>query len=641
MQRFLNYFLTITIFLLHSQSIAANLQGFFLDDWEPKQITNPDFVNHQKPSENPTVTITVDFSDTLTKISEYIYGNNANTYSTIMHDNPQLVENIIDLNPHVIRYPGGNLSNEFFWDCNKNDRPDDMPADVGFWAGKNSEQWTMCVDNYYKFLDAVGSTGIITLNYAYARYGLSAKPVEKAAQYAADWVRYDDGRTKFWEIGNENFGSWQAGYEIDTSANQDGQPKKINGELYGQHSLIFIDSMRAAAAEIGHEIYIGLQAYEEETSYDLVQTGWNECMMPIVGDVADFYIVHNYYTPYNENSTAQTILNSYTKSHDFKSQVLRDLEDAGFGPAPITLTEWNIFAVGSKQQVSHINGMHAVLVLGKLIEDGYGLAARWDLANGWANGDDHGMFSQGNEPGVTRFTPRPVFYYMTYFQKYFGDVMVGLKVSGSQDIIAFASSFQSGQSGIVIINKNTDEKVIEVKVDDYKYNERYFWYTLVGGEMDGEFSRQVLVNGEGPDIVAGGPADYKSIKAYSAIIEGGIKIAAPPYSVNYLLVDGQNSVTPVTTDDFAQTIDDFQITQNYPNPFNPSTKIIYSIPQSDFVVLKIYNLRGQEIQTLVTKFQEAGNYTVNFEANHLPSDIYFYQLKTGKFSEIKKMILLR
>jgi hypothetical protein len=84
------------------------------------------------------------------------------------------------------------------------------------------------------------------------------------------------------------------------------------------------------------------------------------------------------------------------------------------------------------------------------------------------------------------------------------------------------------------------------------------------------------------------------------------------------------------------------LTQNYPNPFNPLTKISYSISQSDFVSLKIYNLLGQEIQTLVNKFQTTGNYTVNFNAENLSSGIYFYKLQVGeKISETKKMILMR
>lgn len=86
----------------------------------------------------------------------------------------------------------------------------------------------------------------------------------------------------------------------------------------------------------------------------------------------------------------------------------------------------------------------------------------------------------------------------------------------------------------------------------------------------------------------------------------------------------------------------FQLNQNYPNPFNPLTRILYSLPKSGFVSLKIYNILGQEIQTLVNKFQTAGDYFVTFEANNLSSGVFLYKLKVGNdFIETKKMILMR
>jgi hypothetical protein len=86
----------------------------------------------------------------------------------------------------------------------------------------------------------------------------------------------------------------------------------------------------------------------------------------------------------------------------------------------------------------------------------------------------------------------------------------------------------------------------------------------------------------------------------------------------------------------------FILKQNYPNPFNSSTKILYSLPGSDFVILKVYNVLGQEIQTLVYKFQKSGDYTISFDGQNLSSGIYFYKLQIGNdFIETKKMILMR
>ncbi len=83
------------------------------------------------------------------------------------------------------------------------------------------------------------------------------------------------------------------------------------------------------------------------------------------------------------------------------------------------------------------------------------------------------------------------------------------------------------------------------------------------------------------------------------------------------------------------------LAQNYPNPFNPSTTISYQIPQLEFVLLKVYDILGREVSTLVNEEKPAGNFEVQFEGNGLTSGIYFYQLKVGDYLETKKMILLR
>lgn len=85
----------------------------------------------------------------------------------------------------------------------------------------------------------------------------------------------------------------------------------------------------------------------------------------------------------------------------------------------------------------------------------------------------------------------------------------------------------------------------------------------------------------------------------------------------------------------------FILSQNHPNPFNPSTIISYSIPKSDFVMLKIYDILGREIQTLVSEFKEPGIYSINFSASSLPSGVYLYRLQAGNLVETRKMLLIR
>lgn len=86
---------------------------------------------------------------------------------------------------------------------------------------------------------------------------------------------------------------------------------------------------------------------------------------------------------------------------------------------------------------------------------------------------------------------------------------------------------------------------------------------------------------------------------------------------------------------------EFSLDQNYPNPFNPATTIQYKLPINGNVTLKVLNIVGQEIETLVNEFQTTGTYSVSFDASKLPSGIYFYSLISGNYTQTKKMMLLK
>jgi hypothetical protein len=85
----------------------------------------------------------------------------------------------------------------------------------------------------------------------------------------------------------------------------------------------------------------------------------------------------------------------------------------------------------------------------------------------------------------------------------------------------------------------------------------------------------------------------------------------------------------------------YKLEQNFPNPFNPTTNIRYSIVKTTQVTLKVYDILGRQIQTLINTVQTPGQYTITFNAQDLASGIYFYQLNAGSFSSTKKLILLK
>jgi len=102
-----------------------------------------------------------------------------------------------------------------------------------------------------------------------------------------------------------------------------------------------------------------------------------------------------------------------------------------------------------------------------------------------------------------------------------------------------------------------------------------------------------------------------------------------------------NNISDVenNTNEFSPT--EFKLLQNYPNPFNPNTTIRFTISDVRFTILKIYDVLGNEVATLVNEELPAGEYEIGFDGSELTNGIYFYQLKAGSFIQTKKMILIK
>lgn len=534
----------------------TNILGCFIDGVEEKTALIPGAYDAMDGiADSSTVRVVLDPTRVISEVSKFVYGNNVNQYCGDFKFITHLSEYITLLNPHILRYPGGLHSNEFFWNAHgRANLPDDLPIRllnseknefIPYWVpGFAGDSWNFNLDDFYGFLKATNTEALFTVNYSYARYGTGPDPVGTAAHLAADWVRYDFQKTQelglaptqYWEIGNENCASWASGYWIDTSLNQDGQPERISPKLYGQHVAVFADSMRKAAAEYGHSIYIGSQ---------------NDVgVFEGAGNAPDWMVDHTYFTPYAQNSNAKGILSSVKNEIPrYPLKTNNETTKYGISLKPTTLTEWNIFAEGSGQNTSYINGMHAVQVLGEMIKNQYGLANRWDIVNGWSSsGDDMGMFSLGSDPDgmAGRGNPRAMFYYMYYFQNFMGDKMVNHAMDGATtDIIVYPSTFSSGEMGIILVNKGTTSQVVQFYFRNFEPGDRFYYYTLTGGNeraAEGspakEMSRQVFVNGIGPKLKLGGPIDeLLTIKPFSAEVTNTFKMESPALSVQFILIE--------------------------------------------------------------------------------------------------------
>jgi hypothetical protein len=131
--------------------------------------------------------------------------------------------------------------------------------------------------------------------------------------------------------------------------------------------------------------------------------------------------------------------------------------------------------------------------------------------------------------------------------------------------------------------------------------------------------------------------DIAEIIVYDTVLSNSERLTVEKY------LSGKYNITVTGVNDYATKSipSKFVLYQNYPNPFNPSTIINYSIPKASFVTLKIYDVLGKEIATLVNEIKSAGNYSVSFNGSNLPSGVYFYRMQLGSFVSTKKLLLLK
>ena len=133
------------------------------------------------------------------------------------------------------------------------------------------------------------------------------------------------------------------------------------------------------------------------------------------------------------------------------------------------------------------------------------------------------------------------------------------------------------------------------------------------------------------DAAGGINQDLKSNSQYRIFLNAG------EYENRFSLAFSRTIITSVQKDIPTK----FSLSQNYPNPFNPCTTIKYSIPQTSFVSITVYNILGKEVSKLINEEKLSGSYEVQFDGNKLSSGVYFYRLQAGNFSETKKLMLLK
>jgi hypothetical protein len=122
---------------------------------------------------------------------------------------------------------------------------------------------------------------------------------------------------------------------------------------------------------------------------------------------------------------------------------------------------------------------------------------------------------------------------------------------------------------------------------------------------------------------------------------GAIPVAKKWSHDNQIYYDNNFDISVSNLLDEMSVLSEFRLYQNYPNPFNPFTTIDYTVPQTSHVIINVYDVLGNKIQTLVNEFKNPGSYSINFEGSELSSGLYFYRIIANDFVQTKKMLLLK
>ena len=214
-------------------------------------------------------------------------------------------------------------------------------------------------------------------------------------------------------------------------------------------------------------------------------------------------------------------------------------------------------------------------------------------------------------------------------------------------------SATSGNVDFFVVHGSTDAPTVDViargvatLVDDAAYGDITDYISVPPANYTLD-----LTLADGVTLVQSYVADLRTLGGGSAVVfasgflDPSSNQNGEAFGIFYALADGTVGQFPegVASVENISGVnpDNYTLAQNYPNPFNPSTTINFTIPNSEFVTLKVYNILGSEVTTLVNENLSAGAYRFNFDAKGLASGVYLYELNAGNFREIKKMNLLK
>ena len=625
-------FFTLVLMSLLS-GIYSQVPAFEVE-WKQKVFSEPgSTMSYTDNVTGEAVYISVDVTDTVNKILPTIFGNNLPAWRKALYGNQTMTDHVKRMGLRTMRIPGGNWSNTWLWDgINHWDGSgqdgysgtlkdyDDTQNYIDVVTSKPTKTWPLTTDQLLQICNDWDVEPQICVNYALARYIDANNAVQQAAHYAAEWVRYvkEQGYdVKYWEIGNEHYGSWEAGYVVEDDT--------LSGTEYGRDACVFIDSMKAA----NPDIKIGIVVYPNADYRSMPD--YTPEVLHEAGDKADFLITHDYFTsaPDPNNVTYSEILNAIPQikwDYDTVQSMVKLYTSKEY--MPIAMTEYNYN--GGLKETEGVASLFFAHALGEYIKNNYGLVNIWNIQNS-TGAEDHGMFTL-SENGVGDNIPHPSFFPYYLYDKMFGDVLTASSCN-SQDIFVYSSTFSNGYAGITVVNETSSPKSITLNVPGYTIDNTFYRYEL---SIDDLSSRKIYINGQtSPNGDLYGPRDYYSIQPYLQNTENNsIKTGIKKYSVNYFVV----RFNEYTIAFGHKESPEISLALS-PNPASDNVNISYSMPVPAKTRVCLYNNTGQLLKILQDETVTAGKNLNRYNLGSLPRGVYIIKLESAAGTDSEKLII--
>ncbi len=594
-------------------SISNAQLNTFSDTWEQRSYTSPYFFDSViAPNDVGDVVVTVDASSKTAKVLPTHFANNIGHWvgNNILTDGVRLPL-LRTSNTNYLRFPGGNTSNRYFWDGNVPDStlPDPIIDDGGVVNGEDS--WRLKPDDYLHLCDSMNSVPVVCVNLSYARYGVPSTRIEDAAHYAANFVRYMNdtlnGNVQYWEIGNENYGKWQAGYEVNGV--------KITGSIYGDLFNVFADSMRAADSTIKLGAVI--------RNRDGQSNDWTKLVLEKVENSADFLISHEYFiSKPNENDVTYAEMMSMVKeiSEDRVNiqNMVSSYTSKNFDHFPIAMTEFN--SNSGNRETAMANSIFVSQVIMEQIKNRFGMSMLWDIQDGTdADGGDHGFLSN-NDPDVPNFTARPNFYLYHYLPKFVGGDLISTSTNDTT-VQVYGSIFQGGELGFIVVNTTGFSKTIQLDISNSSSKTHLFWYEM---RADDEADYKIYINEKTTTLSEGGPTNYTNISPYGRRVDGNFKIEAKPFSINFVAYADSQYVGGISN-----------VSSNHLRVWpNPSNSVFEVTSTSAAKEISVADAFGREL-----KNQRINNQNqFQIDLSEFPTGTYFLKVVHQYGIEYRKLI---